>query len=120
MSNSTADILNLSTLDELHAVLEDALLEIVHAFLDGLDAEVHAIVQACDEQNADGIRRAAHSLKGSSANMGATALSVLSGQMEKLAANQAIAECQQRLTGLATVTEQTKQALAGYLQAKVG
>lgn len=118
MSNSTPDVLNLSTLDELHAVLEEALLEIVQAFLEGLDAEAQAIAQACHDQNADGIRRAAHSLKGSSANMGATALSALSSQIEKLAAHGAVEDCQSRLTELQLITDQTRRALEWYAQTK--
>lgn len=116
MPTSAADVLNLSTLEELHAVLEDALLEIVQVFLDGLVSEVQAIAHACHDEDANSIRRNAHSLKGSSANMGAKALSSISGQIERLALEGRIEECRQLLPELQRIKEQTEHALQAYLQ----
>jgi HPt (histidine-containing phosphotransfer) domain-containing protein len=112
---STFDVLDLSTLQELHAVLEDALLEIVQAFLEGLDTETAAIMQAC-EQDANSLRRSAHSLKGSSANMGAKALSDICGQIERQAYQGNIDACCQLFPALQQLKEQTKLALHAYVQ----
>lgn len=110
------DVLNLSALEELQAILEDALLEIVQAFLDGLDDEVQAIAQACGDADANGLRRSAHSLKGSAANMGAIGLAQLSGQIEKLALHQDIATCRALLPELTQMATHTRQALQHHFQ----
>jgi HPt (histidine-containing phosphotransfer) domain-containing protein len=114
-SATDIDVLNRSTLEELHAILEDALLEIVQAFLDGLDAEVESVAQACN-QDAITLRRSAHSLKGSAANMGAKALSQMSSRIERLAIDGHTDACRPLIPELRQVAEQTKQALQHYLQ----
>lgn len=109
------DVLDLSVLQELHEVLDDALLDIVQAFLDGLEGEVHAIMDAC-EQDADRLRRCAHSLKGSAANMGARALAELCSGIEKQAHQGEVAACRLRMGELQALALVTQDALRAYMQ----
>lgn len=56
--------------------------KILRAFLESADGYIHQLEQAIVNGDADGIRRSAHTLKSSSANIGAESLSALFKQLE--------------------------------------
>jgi HPt (histidine-containing phosphotransfer) domain-containing protein len=114
-TSPASDVLDLSVLQELHEVLDDALFEIVQAFLEGLDGELQALMAAC-EQDADRLRRCAHSLKGSSANMGARALASLCSEIEKQAHQGQLDACRLRMGELQALALTTQDALRAYMQ----
>jgi HPt (histidine-containing phosphotransfer) domain-containing protein len=63
---------------------EQLVQRVVHAFIDDTPTQLHALRQAIDTTDINVMRRAAHSLKSSSANVGADALSKLCKELEQL------------------------------------
>lgn len=70
------------TLDELRAVLGDEFAVLVNTFLNDSDKRVSALREALSAQDAERMREAAHSFKGSALNMGAHALAALCRDVE--------------------------------------
>ncbi len=77
-----SDLLNIETLSTLKEVIGDDLNEIIDSFIELLPAQLTAIETAIRSGNASELRSQAHTLKGSSSNVGATALSALAYQLE--------------------------------------
>lgn len=111
-SDSFDGLLDLNTLNDLRDMLGDSLSEIAVSFLDGLDAEVQRVVAT---QGTDAMQAAAHSLKGSSGNMGAAQLAAEAAAIEKLAHAADWAQAASRLDSLKTLAAATHQALTRYL-----
>lgn len=107
-------VLDLVALDDLKDMLSDALGEIIQSFLDGLDGEVAAVGQGLDG-DAAAVRAAAHSLKGSSGNLGAKALSQLASDMEKHALAGDLAACRALMPDLAHGAALARTALLAYI-----
>lgn len=70
------EVLNQDVVDELLALSEDGdpelLVDLIQMFLADGPAKVAAIRSGIGEQDWDGVERAAHSLKGSAGNLGAS------------------------------------------------
>jgi HPt (histidine-containing phosphotransfer) domain-containing protein len=79
-----SELLNIETLSTLKEVIGDDLNEIIESFIELLPAQLNAIESAIQTSNAPELRSQAHTLKGSSSNVGATALSSLAYQLEML------------------------------------
>ena len=110
----SADALDTAALNDLRSMLGDALAEIVHSFLDGLDNEVQAIQEALVADKLT-LRVTAHSLKGSAGNMGARALAALASSIEKAAMDGDMRRCAELIAGLPGAAVQARQALTAYL-----
>lgn len=108
------DILDVAALDDLKSILDDALKDIAQAFLDGLDADVAVIVNGVPDDAAT-VRSAAHSLKGSSSNMGGKALAAMSSAIEKAAQLGDMAHCSILVAELPALANRTRQALQTYI-----
>ncbi len=80
-----SDHLDESILNELEALLEDDFVDLIETFLTDAQVRVEELSQAVESTVADDIRRAAHSFKGSSLNVGAAQLSAWCKEMEDLA-----------------------------------
>jgi len=80
--------INQGALDAIRALSADqgeALLQrVLSAFVDDTPAQLHSLREAVDSDDTSVMRKAAHSLKSSSANVGADALARLCKQMEQL------------------------------------
>lgn len=66
----------------LREVMEDEYPALLDIFLSDSEARLHSLRQARNAQDAEALRRAAHSFKGSCANMGALPLAELCRQLE--------------------------------------
>jgi signal transduction histidine kinase/DNA-binding response OmpR family regulator/HPt (histidine-containing phosphotransfer) domain-containing protein len=64
---------------------EQLLQRVVHAFIDDTPSHLHTLRHAIDAVDTSGMRKAAHSLKSSSANVGAETLASLCKELEHLA-----------------------------------
>jgi HPt (histidine-containing phosphotransfer) domain-containing protein len=64
---------------------EQLLQRVVHAFIDDTPSHLHSLRHAIDAVDTSGMRKAAHSLKSSSANVGADTLASLCKELEHLA-----------------------------------
>jgi len=86
-SFSFADILDRSVLDELRTLQEegepDIVTELIDLYLQEAPARLDAIRAAVSHRDASELVRAAHSLKGSSANLGAGPVSTVCGELER-------------------------------------
>lgn len=80
-----SDHLDESILNELEALLEDDFVDLIETFLADAKVRLDELSQTVESTVADDIRRAAHSFKGSSLNVGATGLSALCKEMEDFA-----------------------------------
>ena len=78
----TDEILDYNMLDELKLVMEDDFQLLIDTFIADSDEKIAQLSGYDTEADPDLVRRSAHSLKGSSANVGATALSEASRILE--------------------------------------
>ncbi len=72
------DVLDMSIVEELLSFADDGdpelLVDLIQMFLEDGPAKVKAVTDGLDEGDLDKVERAAHSLKGTSGNLGATHL----------------------------------------------
>jgi len=111
------DIINRHALDNIRALSAtggDALLQrVIHAYVDDTPQQFHTLRLAIEALNTGNIRKAAHSLKSSSANVGAEALAQLCREMEKLGRT----DTTEGASGILTDMEQEFQAVRHSLSA---
>ena len=115
---AVSDLLNTDSLAELKAILEDELFQITRLFADQLMDELDKLQRVIDQGDMTGVNRQAHSLKGSSANMGAAALAAAALKIEKAALvkdHELIAETMALIPELADQTLSAMKA-SGYLR----
>ncbi len=109
--------INLQALEHIRALSAskgDALLErVLHAFIDDTPAHFKALQQAIAAADTSHIRKAAHSLKSSSANVGAETLAQLCKDMEQLGRN----DITEGSAGLLAAMEREFQAVRHALSA---
>lgn len=103
-----ANSLELSLLTELRELMEDDFVVLLQTYLDDSQVRMGSLEQAVLSHDPFQIRQSAHSLKGSSANMGAYKLASLCQLLEQLGR-------QSDLTGAFALLEQIKLE---YLQVK--
>ena len=107
-------LLDEPALNELREMLEDALSEITDSFLDGLDGEV-AAVQGSLAQGGVALKASAHSLKGSSGNLGARRLAGLAAALEKAGMEGRMADAETLMPLLPPLAAETRDALRAYM-----
>lgn len=115
---AVSHLLNTTSLDELKAILDDELYQITRLYADQLMTEVDKLKQVIDQGDMTAVNRLAHSLKGSSANMGATALAAEAMKIEKAALQNDHSLIATSMAGLPDLAEKTLIAMqtSGYLQ----
>lgn len=100
-----------SALQELRDMLGDELLEITRLYTMTLPGEAARIVSCFEDADWVQLNRLAHALKGSSANMGATALATVAAAVEKGALSPDPATLQPLVVQLPDLARQTIEAL---------
>ena len=114
-----AELLNRQALDNIRALSAahgDALLErVLQAYLDDTPRHFRALHQAIANDNSGQLRRAAHSLKSSSANIGALTLAQYCRDMEQLGRNDTTTGAAALLADMEREFLAVKQALAAML-----
>lgn len=78
-------VIDLETLQELREIMEDEFDGLLETFLSESTRQYDAIDSAMQAGDADGLRLAAHSLKGSCGNVGAHVLQQTCAEIESLA-----------------------------------
>lgn len=81
------------TLRELRVVMGEDFAKLLQTFASDSAARVVAIRETAAAADAEGLRRAAHSFKGSAGNMGALRLSDLCRQIEEFARDGVVDSC---------------------------
>ncbi|MBV7538959.1 response regulator [Duganella sp. sic0402] len=114
------DIIQQQALEHIRALSPangDALLErVLQAFLDDTPRHLHTIRQAIASEDAGQMRKAAHSLKSSSANVGAHALAQRCKELEQLGRNHTTAGAAALLADMERSFQAARQALGALLE----
>lgn len=95
---------------------EEILKKIIGLYLDSSSTLMKGIREAAEGGNADALHHAAHTLKSSSAYLGATALSSMSRDLEMMGREKAPGEAVARLASLEHEYERVRGALAKLLE----
>ncbi len=104
-------------LDMLKELIGDDLKEILQAYLDSAPDSVIKMDNALHAGDADQLRLHSHSLKGSSANIGAGPLSQICAQLEDMAKNNDIsAQSNTLFQNIKNENTQVMQLLQNYIQ----
>ena len=108
-------VLERAVLDELQAVIGDAAGEIVAVFLDDAPALVQQLQQAAQAHDSARLQAVAHSLKSSSANVGALSLSAVARRIEQEARAGSLQRPAVAVALLVAEFARARVALTGYL-----
>ncbi|ARN75416.1 Hpt domain-containing protein [Oceanicoccus sagamiensis] len=103
--------LDLDALKELQAVMGDEFSLLVETFTTDSILRIDGIREAISAQDAEAIRRAAHSFKGSASNMAAPNLTNLCRSLEDLGHNGSTEGAEQLQQSIIDEYEQVKSAL---------
>ncbi|MYM68264.1 response regulator [Pseudoduganella sp. FT55W] len=114
------DTINRQALDNIRALSPangDALLErVLQAFLHDTPAQLHALRLAISADDAEQLRKTAHSLKSSAANVGAATLAQRSKELEHLGRNHTTAGAAPLLADMERSFQAARQALGALLE----
>lgn len=108
-------VLDRDVLDELHAVIGDAAMQIVSVFVDDAPAMVQQLQQAAQSGDEPRLQAVAHSLKSSSANVGALSLSAVAQRIEREARGGSLQRPAVAVALLVAEFARARVALTGYL-----
>lgn len=110
------DAVDSATIEQLREVMEDEFEDLLQTYLDTAPVELGRIYNALRVLDAKALAHSAHTLKGSSANLGAVGLSNLCRDLEILGkANQMDDETARLVDLLGTEYEQVQMLLRQYL-----
>ena len=108
-------VLDRGVLDELHAVIGDAALQIVALFLEDAPAMVQQLQQAAQNGDEPRLQALAHTLKSSSANVGVLSLSAVAQRIEHEARAGSLQRPAVAVALLVAEFARARVALTGYL-----
>lgn len=108
-------VLDRGVLDELHAVIGDAALQIVAVFLKDAPAMVQQLQQAAQNGDEPRLQALAHTLKSSSANVGVLSLSAVAQRIEHEARAGSLQRPAVAVALLVAEFARARVALTGYL-----
>ncbi len=106
-------VLDRAKLDALHRAMGEDFVELIPAYLGDASAILEKLPLALEGEDAKEVRRLAHSLKSTSANVGALALSEQAGELEAEAKDGDLSAAMRRIESLATLFERVREALEG-------
>lgn len=111
-SSPTDPALSRDVIDMLVDLADDEsfLPDLLHQFASGADEALALIRSAAAEQDFQGIKTEAHTLKGASGSVGATVLATLCAELE-MAAKEQSAEVESRIESLAREIDRVKLAI---------
>jgi signal transduction histidine kinase/HPt (histidine-containing phosphotransfer) domain-containing protein/ActR/RegA family two-component response regulator len=108
-------VLDRTVLDELHAVIGDAATQIVAVFLEDAPVMVQQLQLAAQNGDEPRMQAVAHSLKSSSANVGALSLSAIAQRIEHEARSGSLQRPAVAVALLVAEFARARVALTGYL-----
>ena len=103
--------IDLSALQELKEIMEDEFDELISVFISDGENQIETLRQAIDTSSSADIRRIAHTLKGSSSNLGITGLSELCKMLEYQAAEGQLGNAFELLDKIISEYETVKKTL---------
>ncbi|UTF60789.1 Hpt domain-containing protein [Gilvimarinus sp. DA14] len=111
---SNAQHIDHEALAALRDVMEDDFLQLIETFVSDSRAKINTMQKALAAGQSEELRRAAHSLKGSSSNIGAAGLMEACRQIEVRAAASDLTGLEHLLVDLQSEFSQVKQQLDIY------
>ncbi|MCU7940467.1 MAG: Hpt domain-containing protein [gamma proteobacterium symbiont of Bathyaustriella thionipta] len=103
--------IDMNTLNELKEIMEDDFDELIAIFISDGQAQIEDLKKAIDASNSDDVRRIAHTLKGSSANLGVIDLSESCKILEYKAAEGVLEDANELLENIVSNFIETKNTL---------
>lgn len=103
--------LDYDTLDTLRQVMEDDFGLLIDTFIQDSNDRIQALRDVISGTDPDPIRRAAHSFKGSSSNVGAIRLMALCSSLEKKAVSNKLEQLEQDLEAIEQEFAQVQELL---------
>ncbi|MFO1076630.1 MAG: Hpt domain-containing protein [Planctomycetota bacterium] len=114
------NVLDMSVVEELLSFADDGdpelLIDLIQMFLEDGPAKVQSITQGLDEGDLEKVERAAHSLKGTSGNLGARILQDSCEAMQIASRNHVIADVRVIAPQIVTAYADAEVALRGLLK----
>lgn len=117
MTDPTADeIINMETIESLRELGGDddpgLVLELIDLYLQDAPDRINEIKQALETADFDLLERAAHTLKSSSANIGALGLSSMCAELEALARTNEVSDATDRTVAAVNSFAEVEKALS--------
>lgn len=103
-----------SNLDMLKDIIGEGLIEILDIYLETTPDIICKLQEAIATQSISAVKLQAHALKGSSANVGANQLSVISAELEQKALNSEIDHFPELFSKIENESEAVVSALTDY------
>ena len=112
----TVTHLDMVAIEELKEVMEDEFPVLIETYLRDSVVRLDMIQMALERNDADALRKAAHSFKGSSGNIGACQLEQLCAQLEKLGNCGDVTEAQDLFPMIKSEYHEVKGLMKSILQ----
>ena len=109
-SNNAEPIINHDTLNTLKEIMEDEFSSLLDSYLEDAPTLFNELKQAAKSADIEVMVRAAHTLKSSSSNLGATLLSGIAFDIEKLGKDSKLQEASRLIPNLEAALNQTLEA----------
>ena len=90
--------------------------DLIETFLSDSEEQIRGLEVALGEQDAEEVRGRAHTIKGSSANVGARLMQELAYQMEQIGAGRELAQAPKVYSELKDAFEQSREVLQAHLR----
>lgn len=113
MSANAVDVINIAQFEELQALLDEDFIDLIKNYISDSEVRIQEMQTALDNDDNRAGFEAAHSLKGASANFGATTLTELCYQLQEACRENTIQDHQQLVSDIAS---QSKQVNAKILE----
>lgn len=113
MATLNSDVINLAQFEELQALLEEDFVDLIKNYISDSEVRIAEMQSALEDDNNRAGFEAAHSLKGASANFGATNLTELCYQLQEACRENTIQD-QQKL--VSDISDESKKVNAKILE----
>ncbi len=115
IENKTQDIIDLEKIQQLQELMGDAMSELVTSFVTSSANTLKKLQDAKQAMDSIEVRQLAHSLKGTSGNVGAMQLMDLSGKIEQLAKHEQLDEADKIIDEMLMSFAETKKQLQSVI-----
>ena len=111
---SESVVVNTAALNKLRANIGD-IRPVLEVFLEALDSRIQEVAVAVEKKDAEGLTRAAHTVKGSSGQFGAEELATLCQQMENMGRENSFSQADSLLREIERAAERVREKLPKLL-----
>ncbi len=115
VGNKTQDIIDLKKIQQLQELMGDAMSELINSFVTSSANTLEKLQDAKQSMDSIEVRQLAHSLKGTSGNVGAMQLMDLSGKIEQLAKHEQLDDADKIINEMLMSFAETKKQLQSVI-----